>query len=100
MMTIPTDPDIPVNEENTLEFMRCLSDITLPLQESGRDLYNNFEGLARIVTPSKKTGKQAQTSSAAKKEEEESEKVAAVLRQMDVVRYALSQNLSKCFMHQ
>lgn len=95
----PLDPDMPVSEQNTMELMRCLSEIVLPLQESGQDLYGHFECMSRIEG-GEKTSQQPNTQGSNRNtEESEREMVAGVLRQMDVVRYALTQNLSRCFLH-
>ena len=84
--------------------MRCLSEIVLPVQKSGRDLYGHLEGLSRIAgiaEPDSKTGsgggKEAQK---AEEREREREKTQAALRQLEVVRHALVQNLARCFSYQ
>lgn len=65
------------------------------------DLYGHLEGLSRIAgiaEPDSKTGtggKEAQ-----KAEEREREKTQAALRQLEVVRHALAQNLARCFSFQ
>jgi hypothetical protein len=94
-------PELLVSEQDTFELMRCLSEIVLPVQKSGRDLYGHLEGLSRIAgiaEPDSKTGtggKEAQ-----KAEEREREKTQAALRQLEVVRHALAQNLARCFSFQ
>ena len=94
------DPDVLLSEENTLELMRCLSDITVPVQKSGKDLYGNLEGLSHIAGNT--AGETAISNNAHRDGEDGSEKerMGAALRQLDVVRYALAQNLSKCYVRQ
>ena len=93
-------PELLVSEQDTFELMRCLSEIVMPVQKSGRDLYGHLEGLSRIagVAEIGKTGtggKEVQ-----KAEEREREKTQAALRQLEVVRHALAQNLARCFSYQ
>lgn len=75
--------------------MRCLNEISQPVQTCGRDLYGHLaclSQLAGVPAPERPSG--------AKPEELERQQVQAALEQLEVVRYALVQNLSRCFKHQ
>lgn len=91
------DPAILINEQNTLELMRCLGEIVAPVQKTGRDLYGYLACLSQLAgaAPPK-----ADSGTQVKAEELERQKVQAGLGQLEVVRHALVQNLSRCFMHQ
>ena len=94
--------------------MRCLNEIVQPVEKSGkRDIYGHLTYLVRAASmtkeaSSKEEEKKKSTSSStvkAKKNDtvvmgdrEEVEQVEAALRQLEVVRYSLSQNLARCFM--
>ena len=91
-----------------------------PIIKSGnppRDLYGHLECLRRVVastssTSTEKGGKdrkedwknsgreKEKEKDREEREREEMEGVQSALRQLDVVRYALSNNLGRCFMHQ
>ena len=96
-------PELLVSEQDTFELMRCLSEIVLPVQKSGRDLYGHLEGLSRIAgiaEPGGKTGTNGKEAQQADEREKEREKTQAALRQLEVVRHALAQNLARCFSYQ
>jgi nuclear pore complex protein Nup85 len=96
------DSNILINEQDTLELMRCLSEIVQPVQQTGRDLYGYLACLSQLAgsntaNKAQAGGKKTTTTTA---EEQERQSVQAGLGQLEVVRYALVQNLSRCFMHQ
>lgn len=92
---LATDSAILISEQDTLELMRCLNEIVNPVQKSGRDLYGYLACLSQLAgapTPEAKSDQKA--------EDLARQAVQAGLGQLEVVRYALVQNLSRCFMHQ
>lgn len=80
--------------------MRCLSEITVPAQKSGRDLYGHLASWSRISSNGKNIAKLSDSGNKGSERESEEGRVRAALGQLDVVRYALTQNLSRCFMRQ
>lgn len=96
-----TAQDIVISEQDTLELMRCLNEIVTPVEKSGkRDIYGHLTYLTRAASISSK-GQESKTAKANKgvqKPEDPVEQVEAALRQLEVVRFSLSQNLARCFM--
>lgn len=95
------DSNILINEQDTLELMRCLSEIVQPVQQTGQDLYGYLACLSKLAGSNTSSQAQAggkKTTTTA--DEQERQSVQAGLGQLEVVRYALVQNLSRCFMHQ
>lgn len=82
--------------------MRCLNEIVTPIEKSGkRDIYGYLTYLIQSASVSKggegKAGGKAKKTTT-KEGQSEVEQVEAALRQLEVVRYSLTQNLARCFM--
>lgn len=99
--------EIVISEQDTLELMRCLNEIVTPVEKSGRrDIYGHLTYLVKAaslaqaseqgVGDKEKSSKKRKASENVK--EDEVEQVDAALRQLEVVRYSLTQNLARCFM--
>lgn len=91
------DPQAAVSEANTLELMRCLQEIVLPVEKTQKDIYGHLACLSR-VSPTAETLAEKQDDQS--KDNAERQKVQAGLKQLEVVKYALALNLSRCFMRQ
>lgn len=105
-LTISLAEEIVISEQDTLELMRCLNEIVTPVEKSGkRDIYGHLTYLVRAASLSKakegnkdkNAGKLAKRDDS-RKADNQIEEVEAALRQLEVVRYSLSQNLARCFM--
>lgn len=79
-----------VSEANTFELMRCLDELVIPVQRAGRDVFGYFDCLVRMQGQGQggDNNKKAAVS------------LEGILGQLDVVRYALVQNLARCFAQQ
>lgn len=107
---LPIADEILVSEQDTLELMRCLNEIVTPIEKSGnRDIYGHLTYLTRAVSAAPDGPASTKDSAGAKtkgqQQQQQStlgqkEKVEAALRQLEVVRYSLTQNIARCFMQQ
>ena len=78
--------------------MRCLNEIVTPVEKSGKkDIYGHLTYLTRAASMAKSNNDKAKRASKQDKQSEV-EQVEAALRQLEVVRYSLTQNLARCFM--
>lgn len=102
VMTLHPAQEIVISEQDTLELMRCLNEIVTPVEKSGkRDIYGYLTYLTRAASMSSQNKDNKNPKLAKKgteKQEDEVEQVEAALRQLEVVRYSLTQNLARCFM--
>jgi hypothetical protein len=81
--------------------MRCLQEIVLPVEKAQKDMYGHLACLNRVEAAA--STEQAAQAEAAKKSQVDADgrqDVQAGLKQLEVVRYALALNLSRCFMRQ
>jgi len=93
-----TAQEIVIPEQDTLELMRCLNEIVTPVEKSGkRDIYGYLTYLTCAASMAKTNNDKARKTSKPEKQSE-GEQVEAALRQLEVVRYSLTQNLARCFM--
>lgn len=99
--------EIVISEQDTLELMRCLNEIATPVEKSGkRDIYGHLTYLVKAASLAKASGQGGDDKEKSSKKrkasenvkEDEVEQVDAALRQLEVVRYSLTQNLARCFM--
>jgi hypothetical protein len=99
-----TAEEIVISEQDTLELMRCLNVIVTPVEKSGkRDIYGHLTYLSRAAAGLTKEASSTKDKNNSKKEGKkdeipERERIEGALRQLEVVRYSLTQNLARSFM--
>ncbi|KAM0786288.1 hypothetical protein ACM66B_001767 [Microbotryomycetes sp. NB124-2] len=87
-----TEPVVTMDE--TYELLRCLEDVTGPIQASGGvDVYGNLDCVARLISGGGQAGR---VNEGQEVKEDESEKTRRALKQLDVLRFALAKNLARC----